>query len=73
MPDPIRFLDVNNVLLLHRQTLEREGGQDGVLNYGLLEAAVAMPRQQFGGEYLHPDLFTMAAAYLFHLNNLSSG
>ena len=26
-----------------------------------------MPQQQFGGEYLHPDLPTMAAAYLYHI------
>jgi death-on-curing protein len=34
---------------------------------GLIEAAVAMPRQSFGGEYLHRDIFEMAAAYGFHL------
>lgn len=34
---------------------------------GLLEAAVLMPQQRFGGEYLHPSLPEMAAAYLFHL------
>ena len=26
-----------------------------------------MPRQSFGGEFLHVDLFEMAAAYAFHL------
>lgn len=26
-----------------------------------------MPRQQFGGGYLHEDLAAMAAAYLFHI------
>lgn len=26
-----------------------------------------MPRQQFGGEFLHEDLAAMAAAYLFHI------
>ena len=26
-----------------------------------------MPQQQFGGEYLHPDLTSMASAYLFHI------
>lgn len=34
---------------------------------GLLEAAVAMPRQAFGGEYLHGDIPSMAAAYAYHI------
>ena len=28
---------------------------------------MAMPRAQFGGQFLHASLFEMAAAYLFHL------
>ena len=34
---------------------------------GLLESAVAQPQATFGGEFLHKDLFEMAAAYLFHI------
>jgi death-on-curing protein len=34
---------------------------------GLLKSAVAMPQASFGGEFLHTDLFEMAAAYLFHI------
>jgi len=26
-----------------------------------------MPQTSFGGEFPHPDIFTMAAAYLFHI------
>jgi hypothetical protein len=26
-----------------------------------------MPQTSFGGEYLHKDLFEMAAAYLYHV------
>lgn len=26
-----------------------------------------MPRQQFGGEYLHEDVAAIAAAYMFHI------
>jgi len=35
---------------------------------GLLQSALAMPAAQFGGNYLHEDLFHMAAAYLFHIS-----
>lgn len=66
MPDII-FLSVDDVLLLHTDTIDADGGSHGVRDHGLLDAAVAMPRQQFGGAYLHEDLAAMAAAYLFHL------
>jgi len=65
--ETIRFLDATDVLVLHEETIAIEGGLAGVRDRGLLESAVAMPRAQFGGAYLHHDLFEMAAAYLFHL------
>lgn len=61
------FLDVDDVLMLHEDTLAQEGGASGVRDAGLLEAAVMMPQQQWGGVYLHEDLGAMAAAYLFHI------
>lgn len=63
----IIFLSVEDVLLLHTDTIDIDGGLHGVRDYGLLDAAVAMPRQQFGGAYLHEDIAAMAAAYLFHI------
>jgi death-on-curing protein len=47
--------------------IERYGGLDGIRDPGLLHAAVAMPQASLGGEYLHKDLFEMAAAYLYHI------
>ena len=66
MIDPI-FLSVDDVLSLHADQLARYGGLPGVRDAGGLEAAVEMPRATFGGEYLHADLFSMAAAYAFHI------
>ena len=43
------------------------GGDAAVRDHGLLESAVMMPAARFGGSWLHPDLASMAAAYLFHL------
>ncbi|TKB91284.1 MAG: type II toxin-antitoxin system death-on-curing family toxin [Nitrospira sp.] len=63
----IIFLSVDDVLLLHSDTIDIDGGSHGVRDHGLLDAAVAMPRQQFGGAYLHEDLAAMAAAYVFHI------
>jgi death-on-curing protein len=63
----ILFLSVDDVLWLHSNTIEVDGGSHRVRDHGLLDAAVAMPRQQFGDEYLHRDPAAMAAAYLFHI------
>jgi death-on-curing protein len=61
------FLTLAEVVNLHRQGVERFGGSPEMRDVGLLQSALAMPSAQFGGEFLHPDLPSMAAAYLFHL------
>jgi death-on-curing protein len=65
-PTP-RFLAVEDVLTLHLIAIEDQGGDASLRDRSLLDAAVAMPRQQFGGDYLHPDIPAMAAAYAFHI------
>ena len=61
------FLDTEDVLELHTLQLARYGGADGVRDRGLLESALAQAQATFDGEFVHPDLFAMAAAYLFHV------
>lgn len=63
----MRFLSVGDVLAIHEDTIRQEGGLPGLRDPGLLESAVLMPQQQFGGRYLHAGLAEMAAAYLFHI------
>ncbi len=65
--DDVRFLSVEDVITIHEDTLRHEGGLAGLRDPGLLESAVLMPQQQFGGAYLHAGLAEMAAAYLFHI------
>ncbi|MCM2282305.1 MAG: type II toxin-antitoxin system death-on-curing family toxin [Bdellovibrionaceae bacterium] len=62
-----RFLSYEQVLRLHKGQIELFGGSHGVRDEGLLASALAQPESGFGGEYLHKDVFEMAAAYLFHL------
>ena len=64
---PIRFLSVENILVLHADTIAEEGGDAGLRAIGLLESAVAMPQATFEGAYLHRGLAAMAAASLFHI------
>ncbi len=63
----IAFLSVDQVQEIHRRGIEEHGGSPDLRDRGLLESAAAMPQAQFGGEFLHTGLPTMAAAYLFHL------
>lgn len=66
MNDP-DFLDLEDVLLIHREQLARFGGGDGLRDQGLLESAIATPRATFGGRFVHESLFAMAGAYAFHI------
>ena len=63
----IDFLSVADVLDLHEDQIDRYGGLHGIRDEGLLESAVAQPQASFGGQFVHSDLFHMAAAYAFHI------
>lgn len=66
MIEPL-FLAVDDVEEIHAESLARFGGSPGIRDKGLLESAVATPRAGFDGNYLHPTLVDMAAAYAFHI------
>ena len=61
------FLDLDHTLRLHCSLIEQYGGTEGIRDVGLLQSAIAMPQAAYGGEYLHRDIFEMAAAYLYHV------
>ena len=61
------FLNLAEVIEIHKDQIERYGGHPGLRDYNLLCSALAMPEVSFGGDYLHIDIFEMAAAYVYHL------
>ena len=63
----IRYLTLNEVLVLYRRIIEQSGGAMGIQNIGALESAVAQPRQTFDGTELYPDLIEKTAALGFAL------
>ena len=63
----IAFLTLEDVLALHDELIRRYGGNPGLRDAGLLEAALAMPQAGFGLQYFHEFPHEMGAAYLFHL------
>ncbi|MBA3708467.1 MAG: type II toxin-antitoxin system death-on-curing family toxin [Planctomycetes bacterium] len=50
---------------MHQLVLRDSGGSEGILSQHLLESAVGAPQQSYGGKYLNPYPFGMAAAYLY--------
>ena len=66
MPAPI-FLTLAEVVEIHKDQINRYGGQMGLRDIRLLESAIAQPEASFGGEWLHTDIYQMAAAYAFHI------
>jgi death-on-curing protein len=63
----MQFLELDDVIEIHAGQIANYGGSDGLRDLGLLESAIAQPEASFGVQYLHADIFEMAAAYLFHL------
>jgi death on curing protein len=61
------FFFIEEVLKMHEVQIEEFGGSYGLRDRGLLESALSMPMASFGGAYLHEDIFSMAAAYMYHL------
>jgi death-on-curing protein len=61
------FLTLDDLLESHAEQIATYGGLSGIRDLGLLESALAQPEAMFGGQFLHADIFEMAAAYLFHL------
>jgi death on curing protein len=61
------FLTLDDLLDSHSAQIANYGGTDGLRDIRLLDSARAQAETQFGGQYLHADLFEMAAAYLYHI------
>ena len=66
MSDPA-FLTLDEVLAIHADQIRRYGGKGGLRDLALLQSALGTTETTFEGDYLHTDLFEMAAAYLFHM------
>jgi death-on-curing protein len=62
----IVFLTLAEVIEIHTDQIRRYGGCEGVRDMNLVSSAAAMPYASFSGQYLHSDIYEMAAAYAFH-------
>jgi death-on-curing protein len=53
---------LEDILNLHKFSIKKYGGSNGLRDSGLLESAIARPFQSFDGEDLYPSVFEKAAA-----------
>jgi death-on-curing protein len=65
MSEPV-WIDLDVVLAIHDEQLAEHGGQAGVRDRGLLESALARPRNQFA--YGESSLPRLAASYAFGIS-----
>lgn len=63
----VKFLGLSDVMQLHLIAVRDQGGDPTIRDAGLLDSALAMPRQSFGNQYVHEDIPAMAGAYAFHI------
>jgi len=64
--DQVAFIEWDELLAIHRDQLEKYGGQDGFIDEGVVKSALFRP--QFIAQYeAEADLADMAAGYLYAL------
>jgi death on curing protein len=63
MKEP-RWVSKPAVLAMHQEQLAEHGGSDGIRDEGLLDSALAKPKNVFTYSD-NPDLFRLAASYAF--------
>ncbi len=62
MSDPI-WIRLDVALAIHKRQISEHGGEDGVRDLGLLESAMARPKNLVAYAEDTPDLAELAAAY----------
>jgi len=63
----VKFLSLAELLEIHQDQVTRYGGALGIRDIELLKSAIGMPMATYGGDFLHTDVYEMAAAYLYRL------
>ena len=57
----MKVLSKRQILMLHSMLVEQSGGMNGLRDEGLLDSAVNLPLQTFGGQELYPTILEKAA------------
>ncbi len=60
----MRYLNAQELLVIHSEIIDQTGGLHGVRDIGLLQSIIEKPRGRFGGKELYKGISLKAAAYL---------
>jgi len=60
----VRYLSVEEILLIHEYELQRYGGMPGIRSIELLESSVQRPQTSYGGKELFNTPFEKAASLI---------
>jgi death-on-curing protein len=63
----MRYLELDEVLRIHERAIRQYGGSPELRDLGLLESALAAPKQTMFGEDLYPDVAAKSAILVFSL------
>lgn len=63
----INFLSFNEIAAIHVHQIRMYGGLHGIRDRKLLESAIHYPQVTFEEKYLHYNIYSMTAAYLFSI------
>lgn len=61
----IYFLTLSEITMIHNRQISKHGGLHGLRDEKLLLSALHYPQSMFNDQYLHPDIYHMAAAYMY--------
>lgn len=67
LPNEPLWIEKEDIFVIHQQQLATHGGGMGVRDEGLLDSAIARPRQLFSYGDPHPTLIELAASYAYGL------
>jgi death-on-curing protein len=63
----MKYLTLPEIIELHEQMIELEGGLPGIRDENLLHSCVEMPKMSCFGVELYPTIYDKASTYLFHI------
>ena len=61
----MRFLDIDEVILINKSQIQLFGGLHGIRDKGLLESAIYNVQASFEDKFLYKDIYHMAAGYAY--------
>lgn len=64
------LLNKEQIKHLHSKLIQETGGIDGIRDEGLLNSALSVPFQSFGGEELYPTIPRKASRLCYGLNKI---